>query len=256
MATSDQSGSELAGGQIVVTAAAGHLDHAELDQAALELSPELLAQRLTAAANDALDDLRRQLPSPDPRDQVDLEALARQLAVIRDEAQREMREIVTAIQDGMSQLGPRARLTADVAAPDTGTLFEAMNRAMEPLLGANPAAGHSGPADPRGTGQAGDGLVRAVAVPPGRVVQLAIDPAAVRAGSRELAEHVVAAVNAALDDLGRQRRPGGGRAVPADGAELSRRLQELRDTAQQQMADVVTSLSAVLGSIQPDDHRP
>lgn len=121
-----------------------------------------------AAANDALDDLRRRLPSPEPLDQVDLDALARQLAVLRVEAQREMHEIVTAIQDGMSQLSPGAAGAPGVSLPDTGALFDAMNRAMEPLLGAGAAAGPGGRGDHQGTGQAGDGLVRAVAVPPGR----------------------------------------------------------------------------------------
>jgi DNA-binding protein YbaB len=255
VASSDQGSGETAGGQIVVTAVSGRLDRAELDPQVLKLKPELLADQLTAAANHALDDLRRQLPSPDLPDQVDLGALARQLAVVRDEAQREMHEIVTAIQDGMSQLNPAAAGALGVSLPDTGALFEAMSRAMEPLLGGGAAA--AGPGGPSyhqshrlGTGQAGDGLVQAVAVPPGRVGRLTIDPAAGRRPPRELAEFVVAAVNVALDDLG---RPGGGSGAPADRAELDRRLQELRDAAQRQMEGFVTSLSGLLDGIRPGD---
>jgi hypothetical protein len=60
-----------------------------------------------------------------------------------------------------------------------------------------------GAGEARGAGDAADGRVSAVAVG-GRLESLKLDPRVLRMASEELAGHIVAAVNAALDDLATQ----------------------------------------------------
>ncbi|MGP3915116.1 YbaB/EbfC family nucleoid-associated protein [Nonomuraea sp. 10N515B] len=53
----------------------------------------------------------------------------------------------------------------------------------------------------RGDGAAADGQVRAVAGPDGRLHELHLNPRVMRMASEDLAREILAAVNAALDDL-------------------------------------------------------
>lgn len=63
-------------------------------------------------------------------------------------------------------------------------------------------SGNEEPAEPlSGEGTALNGQVRAVAVTPGRIQNLEMDPRVTRDGSDAVCEAVTAAVNAALDDL-------------------------------------------------------
>jgi hypothetical protein len=81
-------------------------------------------------------------------------------------------------------------------------------------------SGRDGDAEPlSGEGMALDGQVRAVAVAPGRIETLELDPRVMRGGSEAVCEAVVEAVNAALYDLRMK-------AVAETGSFDARRVQE------------------------------
>ncbi|KOX11723.1 hypothetical protein ADK66_05870 [Micromonospora sp. NRRL B-16802] len=100
------------------------------------------------------------------------------------------------------------------------------------------------PADeeqPVGHGEALDGRVRA-AVRGGRVDELTVDPRLMRLPAQDLMEHVRAAVNAALDDLGspQPELP----TVELDS--LAGGLQEVQDRSLRQMAQMNEALQDVV----------
>jgi DNA-binding protein YbaB len=103
----------------------------------------------------------------------------------------------------------------------------------------------------RGEGEAGlGGLVRAVAGPGGHVESLAIDPAAVRKGSHEVAGYVAAAVNAAMDDYSRKQRPLFD-AAAGDRAALAQRVRTVQDLSLRQMRAFGESLAGLIAGIAP-----
>ncbi|MEV4093264.1 YbaB/EbfC family nucleoid-associated protein [Streptosporangium saharense] len=93
--------------------------------------------------------------------------------------------------------------------------------------------------DVTGEGESAGGLVRATAGGAGTLDSLRLDPRALRAGSQELAEQIVEAVNAALSDL----RSRAGVAPPVPGVTgLEAELERLQEEA-------LTRLDAFTGAI-------
>jgi DNA-binding protein YbaB len=239
-----------AGGRIVVTAQSGHIVRVELDPDILQLRPDALAEELTQAVNDALDYARTAGPALDPRDQVDLDLVAREFAAFSGQAAQRIQAIVSAIQDAVADLARDGKLPAGGGLPDGGRLLQQMER-VAGLLPAAVAASPQGASSlqARASGQAG-GLVRAVAVPPGRVGHLEVDPEAARAGSGELGGLVTGAVNMALGSLEQSQREQ--LAVgSARRAELKEQLQELNDAAVAQIQEF-GSVASLLGGIRLD----
>ncbi|WP_412541353.1 YbaB/EbfC family nucleoid-associated protein [Longispora sp. K20-0274] len=93
-----------------------------------------------------------------------------------------------------------------------------------------------------GTGQSADGRVQAVAVAPGTIRSIELDPRLMRLPSAELAEQITQAVNAALDSLRSQAVAG---ALPADPALLSEQLAELQTESARTMARFTQTLDEV-----------
>ncbi|MBQ1035106.1 hypothetical protein [Micromonospora sp. C81] len=94
---------------------------------------------------------------------------------------------------------------------------------------------------PRGHGEALDGLVRAE-VRGGRVDELVVAPRLMRLPAQDLTEHIRAAVNAALDDLDSQRPE-----LPAAELDsLAGGLQEVQDRSLRQMAQMNEALQDVV----------
>lgn len=234
-----------------MTAQARRLVRAELDPSVPRMRRDALAEELTVAVNGALDGARPGLPALDPHDQVDLDAAGREFAAFSEQAAQRIQAVVSAVQDAVADLARDGHLPAGVGLPDGGRLLQQMER----VVGLLPGAGAGGPQDAssqqmRGSGQAG-GLLRAVAVPPGRVGRLDVDPQAARVGADELGGLVVTAVNAALDSLeqGLREQLAAG---TARRAELTRELQQLNDAAVAQIQEFGSAASLLLGSIQPD----
>jgi DNA-binding protein YbaB len=244
-------------GQIVVTAAGGGLHSVELDPRSMRLGSGPLAGQIMAAANAALDDLRAQIPAPAAQAEVDLAAVAWQLPAVRDQATRELSQIVSAIQAALADLRRHAQVDGRIEVPDAAQLFEGLERILGQMSGGHRAEAGADPADEEipGLGQAGaGGLVWAVAVAAGRVVSLTISPRAIQEGSRHLAGYVVTAVNGALEEAG-QLRQVRGPITPVDNDMLRKQLAELREASLQQMQAFSSSLSSLLGTIRTDTRK-
>ncbi|MEU7799687.1 YbaB/EbfC family nucleoid-associated protein [Micromonospora arborensis] len=97
----------------------------------------------------------------------------------------------------------------------------------------------------RAVGAAGDGLVVATVVQSGRLESLAIDPRLLRHGTETVSEHIMTAVNAALDDLKAQINI----AAPADVNALAARLSGLQEQSVRQMAMFGEAMQAVVARL-------
>lgn len=96
----------------------------------------------------------------------------------------------------------------------------------------------------RGEGESANGRVRAVAAG-GRLQSVELDPRVMRLPSHDLAAHVVAAVNAALDDLAAQAPTAGDLAVP-DPKELAAAVAEVQEQSVRQMAAISQAIAAAV----------
>ncbi|MFG1887508.1 YbaB/EbfC family nucleoid-associated protein [Micromonospora sp. NPDC049051] len=92
-----------------------------------------------------------------------------------------------------------------------------------------------------GHGEAADGLVRVRTEMPGRVAALEVDPRLLRLDLETLTEHIVAAVNAAMEDLQRTAPTTAG---PVDLGELGRQLGAIQQDAARQFSTFVNGLAA------------
>ncbi|MEV1111256.1 YbaB/EbfC family nucleoid-associated protein [Micromonospora sp. NPDC049751] len=97
----------------------------------------------------------------------------------------------------------------------------------------------------RAVGAAGDGLVVATVVQSGRLESMAIDPRLLRHGTETVSEHIMTAVNAALDGLKAQINI----AAPADVNALAARLSGLQEQSVRQMAMFGEAMQAVVARL-------
>ncbi|XVQ11666.1 YbaB/EbfC family nucleoid-associated protein [Spirillospora sp. CA-255316] len=117
--------------------------------------------------------------------------------------------------------------------------------------GGEPAGGVA-----EGVGEAADGKVRVTAGPGGLLKSVELDPRALRLGSEELAEQVMAAVNAALTDL-RSAAAGAAAAQAVDPAALTNALHELQDRSVRQMEMISQAFNDALSRLGDNrDNRP
>jgi DNA-binding protein YbaB len=100
-------------------------------------------------------------------------------------------------------------------------------------------------ADARGMGEAANGQVRVVAASPGRLESLELDPRVMRMPSKDLAAHVLAAANAALDDLAAQAPSAAGISVP-DPGELAAAVADVQQQSVRQMAAISQAITAAV----------
>lgn len=102
--------------------------------------------------------------------------------------------------------------------------------------------------DARGTGEALDGRVLAVAAG-ARVESLTLDPRVMRLGSEELAEHVVTAVNAALGELASKAPSGDQNSLP-DPRVIAAQVAEIQEQSVRQLAALSQAISAAVRQVQ------
>lgn len=95
-------------------------------------------------------------------------------------------------------------------------------------------------------GTAGDGKVRVTVRSPGRVSALELDPRMMRLGSEELAQHLVTAVNAALDEL---RARTVDTVAPVDLNSLNSQLADLHNESVRQMERFTSAIGAAVAQI-------
>jgi DNA-binding protein YbaB len=99
--------------------------------------------------------------------------------------------------------------------------------------------------DARGRGEAAGGQVRVVAASPGRLESLELDPRVMRMPSKDLAACVLAAANAALDDLAAQAPSAAGISAP-DPRELAAAVADVQQQSVRQMAAISQAIAAAV----------
>lgn len=99
-----------------------------------------------------------------------------------------------------------------------------------------------------GHGEAADGRIKVTAVTGGRVSAIEIDPRAMRMGSQEMAEQMLVAVNAALDDL-RARTTASTAAEVPDLAALGRLAEDIQNQGLRQMELIRQSVNDTIARL-------
>jgi DNA-binding protein YbaB len=133
----------------------------------------------------------------------------------------------------------------DLGSAEVDRLLSRTKTMLESLGSARPAGAAE---DRSGVGEAADGRVRVVAAD-GRVKSLKLDPRLMRAGSEELAEHVLAAVNAALDDMAAKVPSADDISVP-DPKALAAQVSEIQEQSVRQLAAISQAISAAVRQAQ------
>jgi len=230
---------EAADGRVRAVAKRGRLDSIELNPRLMRLPGAELAEHVTAASNAALDDLRAKAPTAEDA-AIDPAALARGVRAAQDEGLRTMDMITQGLAAAMAQVRQRAQVSGDPSAEGGEFLLNQVQQTLNSVRGPVDAE------DVRGTGEAADGQVHATALAGARIDSIDIAAKAMRRASQELAEHIVAAVNAALDDV--QARSSG--FAVADPAELKEQLRATQDMSLSHMRAYTQSLQNLMSSIQ------
>jgi len=208
---------------------------------AMALPPDELAECARTAVNEALADLRSAMPS-DAGPGVDPAAVLEYLNQVQVEGLRTLELVTGALEQAMAQI----RQTAAAHGTPAPHGLHGIVEEVQQTLAAVSRPPQEAPDDLEGTAEAAQGRVRAVAEPGGRIRSLTVQARAMRSPSQELAEHIVTAVNNALDDLQAKTRRETG-IVEID----QRRLDELRESAMRQSAEFMRSVSDMINSIQP-----
>lgn len=126
----------------------------------------------------------------------------------------------------------------DLGSAEMDQLLSQTRRTLESLRSSRLRDGGA-----RGEGISANGRVRAVAAG-GRLQSIELDPRVMRLASKDLAAQVVAAVNAALDDLAAQA-PTVDLAVP-DPDELAAAVAEVQEQSVRQMAAISQAIAAAV----------
>lgn len=101
-----------------------------------------------------------------------------------------------------------------------------------------------------GEGEAADGRIRASAIVGGTLKSVELDPRAMRLPSDELGEQIVAAVNAALEDLKTKVAESAGSALEGfDPEALAEQMLDLQDQSVRQMSQFTAGMEEMLGRI-------
>ncbi len=128
-------------------------------------------------------------------------------------------------------------------------LLDDTRRALE-RMSTPPAPGTDPSGEPteplRGDGESADGRARAVAVTPGRIETLEVNPRLMRDGSEAVCEAIAEAVNAALEDLQTKAVQGAATIDPQQlSGELERIQEESLDSARSMMAVLQDAMARI-----------
>lgn len=226
-------------GRVRAVAERARVKSLEIQPRAMGLPPDELGECARTAVNAAMDELRSQLPEAGEV-AMDAAALTQYLDEVQAQGLPTMEKLTGALGQAMELIRQGAAAHGSPAPHGLQGLLEEAQRTLASVVQPQDVP------DLEGTGEAAEGLVRAVAEPGGRIRTLTLERRAMRSPSVDLADHIVSAVNAALDELqSRTERESG--FVEVDQEKLS----ELRETTMRQTAEFMRSLSEMIDSIQP-----
>jgi DNA-binding protein YbaB len=129
---------------------------------------------------------------------------------------------------------------AQVTSADLSGMDKALSETMRALAAYRSAAEAGDGAPVEGFGDAADGMVRVRTELPGRVAALEVDRRLLGLELETLTEHIVVAVNAALEDL----RTAAPMASPVELGELGRQLTTIQQDAARQFSVFAEGLAA------------
>jgi DNA-binding protein YbaB len=134
---------------------------------------------------------------------------------------------------------------ADFSGSDIDQVLSEARKALESMR-KSPTPSETPPV--QGTGESAEGKVKAAAQAGGRLKSVELDPRAMRLSSEELAEHIMTAVNAALDDL-RSKAPAAAASEAIDTAALGKQVEELQNQGLRQMELISQALNETIAKI-------
>jgi hypothetical protein len=173
----------------------GRLESVRVEPRLLRSEPTKVVPHVVQAVNAALEDYRARrlesanLPNIDPR------ALVAELRGVYEQYHVIMRESAAQMQENLAELRKDGLSPIDPPTAELGDLVDDLTALLDTIDGPGTRA-----ADLAGEGESPRGLIRATCVRGERLAFLEVEPRVLRS-SVEIDENVVAAVNAALDDL-------------------------------------------------------
>lgn len=236
-------------GAVTATAARGRLRSLVLASHVMRQPGSDLVAMIRQAVNQALERASVEAPAA-PEEAVDLAALSDQLREAHERSARAIRMITGALVDVMAEVRERTGMRGD---PNPHGVDELLHDVGGVLKAANPRSGDTeegdgGAASRGGCGFDDEGDVKVEVDEGYRVVSIDLRPRATRLMSHRLGAAVLAAVNAALEDLATKRRAagiGGGKA-----AEMSGAIRDIQDRSLASMRSYSRSLADIMASIQ------
>ncbi|MCP2343636.1 hypothetical protein [Actinomadura rupiterrae] len=221
--------------RVRVTAVGGRLEGIELDARVLRQNQVELESQLTRLINTALAQCR-----PRPRDAqdvppVDVNGLRASLDAALNEARVGMQQVTSALGEAVAQINQRAVMRGTVDPPDFEGLFAQTRAALDAV-------------SPSTVEMAAEvwtmnNRVYAKATSVGHVSRIWWEP---DAGTAEITDGLVQAVNTALTDAAAQARQAG-----APSADHTERLNAVQDASVAQLRGYVASLQALMSNVQP-----
>jgi DNA-binding protein YbaB len=202
-------------------------------------SDEEMSDLLTAAANEALRRSRAEMLAG-AGDTPSLGGLETRVEQLRDQGERAMHEIQTALTNAIAKVGDRTGLSGD---PGPQGLDQLLSSLSDTLRAAHAPRDDAAPAQ-GGRASDDEGHVTASVDGGGTVTGFLFGPRAFRLPSVDLAENAVVAVNVALADV-----EAGAIRSTVDFSELRSRVAEVREASVRQMTALTASLTGIMSSI-------
>ncbi|MEU8106472.1 YbaB/EbfC family nucleoid-associated protein [Nonomuraea muscovyensis] len=230
---------------VTVAVATNRIASVSVPPRLLRSDPRELAESLTMATNAALEDFRAEQAGEAALPDVDPLALAREMREIGEDLSQRMNRATNSIAGSVTELQRHAGISAHVPTMEFGGMFGKLADLLEAIGAAGDAHAEAVVSEAASPG----GWVSASCSAGPRVVSLSIRPQAMR-GTPELEDHVLAAVNAALDRLDnelRERR----KAAGLDPEVVDARISELWTDTMAQLRAYGEGINDLMGSIRP-----
>lgn len=230
-------------GAVEAVAERGRLRAVTLAPQLMRLTDAEIGELLAEAANQALRQSRARLLAGAGGDVPSLAALETSVEQVRDQGERAMYEIQSALNRAIVKVGDRTGLGGDTGGQGLEQLLAALAGTLRAAGGKDEAGPADGPGEAHGADE--DGHVSARVDAGGTVTGFAFGPRALRLPSVDLAAHAVTAVNAALTRV----EADAAARTAGDLADLRRRVEELREASVTQMTQLTTSLTGIMSRI-------
>ena len=241
----DRGAGEAAEGRIRASVLDERLESLQVEPRLLRTPADTLSGHIIDAVNAALADFRANRGSGQDMPDFDLNEVADDLRKKSEQFGLEMRRTMAEAAELTAELRRSGVTVGDLPTVEFDDLVDEVAEVLREVNG--------GRGDDEeelvGVGEAPHGLAHAECVPEARLVALEVNPRAMR-GTVELQDNVVAAVNAALDDLAGKRRERQAESG-VDPRLLKAKLDALRERNMARLESYLKALGDVVRGIGP-----